>query len=113
MAKSKKPMSLAAFLRKLWSDAELMEEFSRSRAGRRAVIKRFKLSARHAALLLEGCVNDIVLELAGVRPTKAMNFTTVINCDRSQADVSCGHEECENFMAAVAREQRSRKKKKR
>jgi hypothetical protein len=113
MAKAKKPISLAAFLRKLWSDAELMEEFSRSREGRRAVMKRFRLSARHAALLLEGCVNDLVLELAGVKPTKAMNFTTVINCDRSSADVSCGHPECEKFMATLVKEQKPRKKKKR
>jgi hypothetical protein len=89
----------------------MMERFSESREGRQEVIRRFNLSARHARLLFEGCVRDIVVELAGGTREKAMNSTTVIDCDRAGADVTCGHHECEIFMATLVKERKPRKKK--
>src|SRR5258706_4196564 len=100
MAKSRKgakrKTSLAAFLRKLWSSPELMERFAESGEGRREVIARFKMSARHVRLLLEGCVRDIVVELAG--GTVKAQTTVVIDCEGGDEDVTCGHPECKNFM---------------
>lgn len=110
MAKSRK-ISLAAFLRRLWSRPKLMEQFSQSRAGRREVIKQFNLSPRHARLLLDGCMRDLVIELAG--GAKLAEYTTgIINCDDGGEDVECGHPECQAFMAVVAKRP-TRKKKKR
>jgi hypothetical protein len=108
--RGKRKVSLAAFLRKLWSSAELMERFAESREGRREVLGRFNLSARHARLLLEGCVRDIVVELAGVTKM-AENTTGIINCDDGGADVECGHAECIAFMAVIARRPLRKKKK--
>src|SRR3954452_714486 len=103
MAKAKRGstpnMSLAAFLRKLWSTPSLLDRFSESREGRREVIKKFKLSARHVRLLLDGCVRDLVVELAG--GTLTQNTNVVINCEAGDEDVSCGHPECKNFMKAA------------
>ena len=111
MAK-KRRVSLAAFLRKLWSTRKLLERFEESREGRREVIARFNLSARHARLLLEGCVRDIVVELAGGRLTQSTNV--VINCEGGDEDVTCGHPECKNFMkAAVLTMPTPKRKKKR
>jgi hypothetical protein len=107
---AKRKTSLAGFLRKLWSSPKLMDRFSESREGRQDVIKQFNLSARHARLLLDGCVNDLVFELAGGKKV-AQSTTTVINCDRDHGDVKCGHPECEAFMNSLAG--RAKRKKKR
>jgi hypothetical protein len=95
----KRKTSLAAFLRKLWSSPALMDRFSESRAGRQEVIARFKLNPRHARLLLDGCVRDIVVELAGGQP-KAQS-TVSIGVEKGSADVTCGHPECKSFMTAA------------
>ncbi|HUH92142.1 MAG TPA: hypothetical protein VL742_03220 [Casimicrobiaceae bacterium] len=109
MAKSRK-ISLAAFLRRLWSRPDLMERFSQSRAGRQEVLKQFNLSARHSRLLLDGCMRDLVVELAG--GAKLAEYTTgIINCDHGGADVECGHPECKAFMAVVAKRPLRKKKR--
>jgi hypothetical protein len=108
---TKRKTSLAAFLRKLWSRPQLMERFAESRAGREEVIRQFNLTPRHAKLLLEGCVRDILVELAGAKTRVAMESTTVVNCDKGGADVECGHPECESFMATVAKDWKPRKKR--
>jgi hypothetical protein len=108
MAKSKtgpkRKVGLAAFLRRLWSKPDLMERFSQSREGRAQVIQEANLSARHAKLLMDGCVRDILVELAGATGLSE-NTTIIIDCDKNQADVSCGHPECQSFMATVVKEQ--------
>ena len=109
MAKSKRRTSLAAFLRKLWKSPQMMEQFSESRAGREKVLGAFNLSAKHRRLLLEGCVRDIVVELAG--GSADMFTTVVIDCEHGTADVRCGHPECKAFIATVAPRTRARKKK--
>jgi hypothetical protein len=106
---SKRRISLAAFLRKLWSSRQMMERFSESREGRREVIARFNLTARHARLMLEGCVRDIVVELAGGK--LAENSMVSIGVDRGNADVTCGHPECKDFMKAVVKGRPKAKKK--
>jgi len=116
MAKTKKGkgrrVSLAAFLRKLWSKPDLMERFSLSRAGRQSVLSEFNLSAKHSRLLLDGCVNDIIAELAGGKKA-GMTNTAIINCDHGGEDCKCGHPECKAFMGAVASQPRRKPKKKR
>ena len=109
MAKAK--MSLAAFLRKLWSTPKLLERFSESREGRKEVIAKFNLAARHVRLLTDGCVRDLVVELAGGKLT--MNTNVVINCEHGDEDVSCGHPECKNFMKAAVATLPKRTRKKR
>ena len=99
--KSARPLSLAAFFRRLWATPGLLDRFSQSREGREEVLGRFKLSARHKRLLAEGCVRDIIAELAGVSLTKAQQ-TTIINCEDGGADVKCGHPECKAFMQSMA-----------
>jgi len=108
MAK-KRRVSLAAFLRKLWSNPKLMERFSQSKAGRAEVIRQFNLTQRHARMLLEACVRDIVLELAGATGL-ARNSTVVLNTEKSQADVSCGHAHCEAFMRAMGTKRNKKKR---
>ena len=96
---AKRKTSLAGFLRKLWGSPKLMDRFSESRAGRKEVIGQFNLTAKHARLLLDGCVRDIVVELAGGTP-KAQS-TVSIGVEKGSADVSCGHPECKSFMKAA------------
>lgn len=103
MAKSKKSsgrgkrkISLAAFFRKLWSKPELLERFSESPEGREEVLRQFNLSARHKKLIVEGCVRDLIAELAGVKTRSQTN--TLIS---AVADLKCGHPECEAFIKAI------------
>ena len=103
-------VSLAAFLRKLWSNEDLMLRFSESRASRQAVLKEYNLSPRHEKLLREGCTRDIMVELAGATKL-AESTTSIIECDKGHADVSCGHPECKAFMDVVARKAPKPKKK--
>lgn len=117
MAKSKKGASrasgrrvtLAGFLRKLWRSPKLLARFSASRDGRAEVLRQFNLSAKHKRLLTEGCVRDIVAELAGVTAQAAE--TTVVSIQNAAADVACGHPECKAFMKTVVSSRRKRKKK--
>ena len=88
-----------------------MEQFSESPQGREKVLKQFNLSAKHARMVKEGCVHDIVVELAG--GDVGLNSTIVINSSYAAADVKCGHAECRNFMATVAKQPRKKSRKKR
>jgi hypothetical protein len=109
MAKSKKPtksrpkskptrkVTLAGFFRKLWNKPKLLERFSSGKAGRAEVLGMFNLSTRHRKVLDEGCVRDIIQELAGV-PRMAGAENTVIN---TADEVTCGHPECKAFMRAL------------
>lgn len=106
---SRRKTSLAAFLRKLWTSREMMDRFSEGREGRREVVSRFNLKPGHARLLTEGCVRDIVVELAGGLPTASS--TVSIGVEKGTADVACGHPECESFMKAAVANMPKRKKK--
>jgi hypothetical protein len=90
---------LAVFFRKLWSQPALLERFSSSPAGREEVLARFDLSSPHRALLVQGCVRDIIAELAGVQ-TSADSSTVIISCTDAERR-ECGHPECKAFMTAV------------
>jgi hypothetical protein len=98
MAKSRKPakrkVGLAPFFRKLAKSPNLLEKFSSGEQGRTEVLGTFNLAARHRKMLAEGCIRDIISELAGVAP----NSTVVVN---STDEVECGHAECEAFMNAL------------
>ncbi len=106
MPKAKRRTSLAGFLRKLWKSPALMEQFSESRAGREKVLAGFNLAAKDRRILLEGCVRDIVVALAG--GTAEMTTTVVISAARGTADVQCGHSECKAFMASLAKPRKKR-----
>jgi hypothetical protein len=108
MAKAKKSrgsgrrrVSLAGFFRRLWGNHSLMARFSESREGRDEVLDRFQLSARHRKMLAEGCMRDIIRELAGVKK-EAKESNTVVNCTD---EVECGHPECAAFMKAVRKKE--------
>jgi hypothetical protein len=94
---------LAVFFRKLWSQPALLEQFSSNPAGREEVLAGFKLSAPHRALLVQGCVRDIIAELAGVRtsPQNTAQNTVIVSCTDDDR-LECGHPECKAFMVAVA-----------
>lgn len=106
MAVRKRPPSrgsdLAVFFRKLWSQPGLLERFSSSPAGREEVLAGFELSAPHRALLVQGCVRDIIAELAGVKTSTAQS-TVIISCTDDDR-LECGHAECKAFMVAVQRD---------
>ncbi len=102
MAKAKKRgarrrIGLAAFLRRLWSKPDLMERFSSGREGRAQVLAMFNLAPRHRTILEEGCVRDLVIELAGFKGPTIRDTTVVNDAD----EVECGHAECKAFMAAL------------
>jgi hypothetical protein len=107
MPKSKKRgslprrVSLAGFFRRLWGNPGLMARFSENPEGRDEVLNKFKLSGRHRAMLKEGCMRDIIRELAGVKK-EAKEINTVINCTD---EVECGHPECAAFMKAVRKKE--------
>jgi hypothetical protein len=63
------------------------------------VLARFDLSAPHRALLVQGCVRDIIAELAGVK-TSTESSTVLIGCTDTDRR-GCGHPVCMAFMAAV------------
>lgn len=106
---SARKVTLASFLRKLWRSRGLLARFSASREGRAEVLRQFNLSARHKRLLTEGCVRDIIAELAGVTAQAAE--TTVVNVQNAAADVACGHPECKAFMKAVVPARAKKKKR--
>jgi hypothetical protein len=83
-----------------------MDQFSESRAGRAQVLARFKLAPGDRRILLDGCVRDIVVALAG--GTARMSTTVVISAERGTADVKCGHRECKAFMATLAKPRKQR-----
>jgi hypothetical protein len=87
----------------------MMEQFSESRAGREKVLAGFNLAPNHRRMLLDGCVNEIVVELAG--GTQEMSTTVLINCEHGTAAVKCGHPECKAFIATVAKRTPKRKKR--
>jgi hypothetical protein len=88
--------SLAAFFRKLAKKPELFERFAGSPDGRKEVLKQFNLSGAHQKLLEQGCVRDILFELAGAVVT-GPGVTIVI---ASPDAPDCGHPECKAFLAA-------------
>lgn len=99
--KSKAPrrVKLAGFFRKLWSKPELMEKFSSSPAGRAEVLAQFNLSGAHKKLISEGCVRDIMQELAGFKPRT--ESSSVLVCDDDGEHIDCGHPECKAFVATL------------
>jgi hypothetical protein len=117
MAKTSKPskrrparkasarVPLATFFRRLWSKPALLERFSSSPEGRAEVLEKFNLHPDHKQILHNGCVRDVIRELAGVktnggakRSRMMTENSTVINCTD---DVDCGHQECRAFALAV------------
>jgi hypothetical protein len=92
---SKRPLTLAAFFRKLWTQHK-DREFSTNPKRRQEIVESSNLSPAHKRLLKRGCMKDIIAELAGVQLTTANS--TVIEC---ADEVECGHPECEAFIAAA------------
>ena len=91
-------LSLAGFFRALWKKPELLDRFSAGADQRADVLRQFNLEARHRKLLEQGCVRDIIQELAGVKAGAARAENTVIYAAN---EVSCGHPECRAFMASL------------
>jgi hypothetical protein len=93
--KAARPLSLAAFFRKLWGQRKQMEQFSADLKRRQEIVDSSNLSAAHKRLLKRGCMKDIMAELAGVK-LSAANSTVIEAADV----VQCGHPECEAFISA-------------
>lgn len=88
---------LGAFFRWLWAKPENLRRFAAGGDERVEIIDAFGPSPRHRALLLGGCLRDIIAELAGAKPSE--NSTVVTETDR----VTCGHAECLAFAEVVGR----------
>ncbi|HEY6909240.1 MAG TPA: hypothetical protein VI356_07720 [Myxococcales bacterium] len=94
--KAARPLSLAAFFRKLWGQRKQMEQFSTDPIRRRQIVDGSNLSPAHKRLLRRGCMKDIMAELVGVKLSAANS--TIIEC---ADEVECGHPECEAFISAT------------
>lgn len=88
---------LGAFFRWLWAKPENLRRFAAGGEERAEVIDAFGPSPRHRALLMSGCVRDVIAELAGAEPGE--NSTIVQETD----SVTCGHAECLAFAEVVGR----------
>ena len=95
---SKKRVSLTAFFGKLWAQPDLMERFSSGRPGRDEVVAKFNLSAADKKLVADGCVRDIIGELAGAKTSS--EASSVLTTDEN-GSVDCGHAECKAFVSTL------------
>jgi hypothetical protein len=92
-----KQVGMHEFFKTIWKKRELLEQFGKGGEHREKVLEKFKMKTEHKEILKNGCVRDVIQELAGVRATSAAMNTVISSIE----DVTCGHAECMAFSKAT------------
>jgi hypothetical protein len=102
--RSKRPITLTAFFKRLATDIDALERFAAGGKERESVIRESALSQAHKSLLTKGCAGEVFKELCGpslvITKGSANSFVIGIPLFGAQ-DATCGHAVCRDLLSKM------------